>query len=177
MALGSSVIIRSNLGSSAFDALNMGLSDTFGYTPGKWCIICGSVIIIINAILLRKPPNIFSFLTSIIVGVFIDIWLQLIPTPNDLYLVRMSMFFVGIIFNAFGIAYYTKTDVANGPIDQLMILIHEIFHQSYFSSKIIMEVFLIFLAYLFHGTVGIGTFIIMFVSGYFINLFYKLLDK
>lgn len=176
MTLGGSIVIQSDLGSSAFDALNMGLSYTFGYSPGTWCIICGIVITTINGLLQKNTPNIYSLLTSIISGAFIDFWLNIIPMPYS-NINKTFMFLIGILLNSFGIAYYTHTNIANGPIDQFMILIHEIFHQNYFISKILLESFLIVLSYIFHGTLGIGTIIIMLLSGYFINSFYSLLDK
>lgn len=174
MSLGSALIIKSAIGASAFDSFIWGLYSSFGYTPGIWCIIIGIVILCINAILAKNLPNIFSLFTSIIVGFFIDFWLNIISI-NLSY--SIALYITGIILNSFGIALYTYTNIANGPIDQLMILIHKLSHKNLFISKLIMEFVLIILAVCFHGPVGIGTIFIMLLSGYFINHFYNLLDK
>lgn len=72
MAMGTVFLIKVEFGLSAFDGLCQGLSNITAITTGKWCMVLGIIIILINAILSKEKPNIFSFLTSILVGIFID---------------------------------------------------------------------------------------------------------
>lgn len=68
MGCGTVLMLKSDLGVAAFDALCMGMSRIVNFSAGKCCMALGILIIFFNAALEKKIPNIFSFLTSLIVG-------------------------------------------------------------------------------------------------------------
>lgn len=78
MSLGTVFMLKSELGVAAFDALCMGLSKNIHFSTGKCCMGLGILIIFINSIIEKKIPSVFSFLTSLIVGMCIDFWMKLI---------------------------------------------------------------------------------------------------
>ncbi|MFP3338738.1 hypothetical protein R0J91_12205, partial [Micrococcus sp. SIMBA_131] len=53
LTAGITLTIKSDIGAGAWDALNVGLSETIGFTVGSWVIIVGMILIIVNAILMR----------------------------------------------------------------------------------------------------------------------------
>lgn len=114
MGCGTVLMLKSDLGVAAFDALCMGMSRIVNFSAGKCCMALGILMIFLNAILEKKIPNIFSFLTSLIVGMCIDFWMKMIGyNPNE----RVCQFFfliIGILINTFGIALYISAGLSKG---------------------------------------------------------------
>lgn len=54
LTMGVALIIRSNLGASAWDALAVGESQMFHLTVGTFVFINGVILIFINAFLMKK---------------------------------------------------------------------------------------------------------------------------
>ena len=75
LSFGISLMILSNLGAGPWDAMYVGLSENVGLTVGSWVFIVGSLLIIINGVLLRKIPDFLAVITIILIGSFMDFWL------------------------------------------------------------------------------------------------------
>lgn len=75
LTLGISFTIQSNLGTSPFDAVVVGLSKNVGLTVGSWEIIIAFILIICNSFLKRQRPEVLGMLTAFITGIGIDMWL------------------------------------------------------------------------------------------------------
>src|SRR5699024_1919005 len=106
LTLGISLTIRSDLGTSPFDALLVGLSLSVGLTVGSWEIIIAFILIFSNALLTRARPELLGLLTAIITGVFIDMWLFLlnhIVTP-EIWLSKFICFGLGLVIIGLGTA-------------------------------------------------------------------------
>src|SRR3954447_26499573 len=78
MTFGVCLTIKAELGAGAWDALNVALTEWVGLTIGAWVIIEGAVLIIVNALLLKKRPEILSLLTIILVGSSVDFWILIV---------------------------------------------------------------------------------------------------
>ena len=98
MSLGTVLMLKSELGVAAFDALCMGL---------------GILIILINSIIEKRIPSFFSFLTSLIVGMCIDLWMKLIIYIPYTSLWRLFFLIIGMLINTFGIALYISADLGD----------------------------------------------------------------
>lgn len=57
LSLGAVLLAKTGLGISAWDAINFGLSDLFGLTPGTWVSISSLVVLVIAAILQKRMIN------------------------------------------------------------------------------------------------------------------------
>ena len=137
----------------------------------------GILIIFFNAALEKKIPNIFSFLTSLIVGMCIDFWMKMIGyNPNE----RVCQFFfliIGILINTFGIALYISAGLSKGPIDQLMLNISNLLGISIRLGKTYIEIIFLIIALGLKGPIGIGTIVITFVSGALIQKFLYIIKE
>ncbi len=179
VTFGVSLTIRSNLGAGGWDSTAVGLSELSGLTVGNWVYIIGAVIITLNAILTRGKPNVKAFLTIFLMGTMVDVWLLKIltfSTPEHLG-IRFMILLPGIFLIAFGITTYTRGRIANHPIDDLMIILTKITRLSLRSSRLSCEIFSIILALCVGGPVSIGTFIIAFFIGPFIQWLYKPIEN
>lgn len=141
MSLGTVFMLKSELGVAAFDALCMGLSKNIHFSTGKCCMGLGILIIFINSIIEKKIPSVFSFLTSLIVGMCIDFWMKLIIYIPYTSLWRLFFLIIGMLINTFGIALYISAELSKGPIDQLMLNISNLLKTNIWIGKTCMEVF------------------------------------
>jgi uncharacterized membrane protein YczE len=177
LSLGISFTIIANLGTGAWDALHVGLQETFGLTIGTWVIIVGTALIFVNGILFRRRPTFASILTIIIVGVFIDFWLiivfkDIIVAGN--IVTQFIYLGLGIILLPLGIAVYLQGNLAPNPIDQLMLAIQYRFRVNLMVAKTVGELTALIVAWILGGPIGIGTIIITFIIGPLVQLFIPL---
>ncbi|GAA0501405.1 YitT family protein [Salinibacillus aidingensis] len=175
LSLGISLTIKADLGVGAWDALHVGLSKHF-FTVGTWVIITGSILIVVNAILLKQRPVLLSMLTAFVMGVGIDLWLFILPFEPGQIGSKIVVFSIGLIVLAFGVSVYMQAKFAPAPIDHLMIAIHSRFHFKLSVSKTIGEVLALLLALLVRGPIGIGTIFVTFLVGPIIQVFYPKIE-
>ncbi|MED4460968.1 YczE/YyaS/YitT family protein [Metabacillus fastidiosus] len=172
MGLGVALTIKADLGVGAWDALNVGLENTFGLTIGKWVIIVGVVLLFVNAIIVKGRPKFLAAITFVLIGFSIDFWMlqvfdELIPDSLATKFVILSF---GIFMLAMGVAMYLQAEFPVNPIDNLMLSLHERFHFSLMKSRLIGELSALLIAFLLHGPIGIGTIIIALTVGPLIQL-------
>lgn len=179
LSLGVSLIIKANLGAGAWDALNVGLSETVAFTVGTWVIIIGIILIFTNAFLLQMKPDFYALITIVIVGGLIDFWLILIFSGWTLasLTLQVIVFISGLLILSFGIAVYLQAKFAPVPIDNLMIAIQKRTGFSLMVSKTIGELTAMVLAFIFGGPVGLGTIVVTFSIGPLIQMFFPKVEK
>ncbi|WP_191565866.1 YczE/YyaS/YitT family protein [Metabacillus idriensis] len=174
LTLGVSLIIKSGLGASSWDALAVGESNLFGLTVGTCIFINGIALIFINAFLLKKKPEIMAAGSILIIGALIDFWLLVVLkhySPEVLFF-QLTALAAGIISMGVGVAIYLQAKFPASPMDTLMVAIHTRFGLNLRNSRIISEAFALFLAFLFQGAIGIGTFIVTLTLGFVVQYFY-----
>lgn len=178
-ALGIALTIIANLGAGSWSALNVGLSDTIGFTVGSWVIIIGIIIIFINAILLKKRPDFYSLLTILIQGYLIDFWLLVVFREfiTTLLVFKISLLGIGIVLMALGISLYMQSKLGIIPIDRLMVVVQQKFSLNLMKSKTIGELGALVFAYLFNGPIGIGTIFVTILMGPLIQFFFYIFEK
>jgi uncharacterized protein len=76
MTFGVCLTIKADLGAGAWDALNVALTEKIGFTIGTWVMVAGAVLIIVNAFLLKKRPDILAVITFVFIGSLIDFWMK-----------------------------------------------------------------------------------------------------
>jgi len=175
LGLGISFTIKAEVGTGAWDALNVGLTKLIGFTVGTWLMVIGLLLIFINAFISQEKPKFSSMLTPILIGFTVDFWMLfgLIHFHVDGLFFQYIWFFIGVVLIAVGVAMYLQADFAPNPIDNFMISLHKRFGLNLMTAKTIGEVFAFVLALLLQGPIGIGTIIITIIIGPIIQFFYK----
>jgi uncharacterized protein len=183
LTLGISFTILSDLGTSPFDALLVGLSVNVGLTVGSWEIIIALLLICCNSFLKRQRPEILGLLTAFITGIGIDIWLFLLHnliTP-ELWYIKVVCFGIGIVVIGLGTAIYLHTNFAPIPIDRLTLIIQELTRTNILLSRTVIYLVFLMMAIIFNGPVGIGTLLTVCLGGLLLNYFMprtkKVLDR
>ncbi|KIL51818.1 YczE/YyaS/YitT family protein [Jeotgalibacillus soli] len=179
LSFGICMLIFADLGAGPWDAMYVGLSQKMGLTVGTWVFIVGFLLILLNALLLKKKPDFFAVITIFLIGSFIDFWLimvfsELVVTSMA---IRVSMLVSGIFIMAIGISFYLQSNFARNPIDNLMLAVQYRTGKSLSFSKTIMEVTVLVIALIIGGPIGIGTVLVAFGIGPLIQLFYKWVTK
>lgn len=176
MTLGISFTIQSNLGTSPFDALLVGLSVNVGLTVGSWEIIIAFIMIGCNSCLIRERPQVLGLLTAFITGIGIDMWLFLLDqliTP-ELWYNKVLCFGIGLVVTGLGTATYLHTNFAPIPVDQLTLIIQEVTRRTIFFSRTLINLLFLIMAMILNGPIGIGTLLTVCFSGLLLNYFMPL---
>ncbi|WP_101846151.1 YczE/YyaS/YitT family protein [Halobacillus sp. Marseille-P3879] len=171
ISLGVSLTIKAELGAGAWDAVNVGLTETFGLTVGNWVIIIGAVLIVTNALIASERPDLLAIITIIVVGKMIDFWLitAFETMVIDGLIYQILTLISGIFTIAVGVALYLQPKFSLNPIDNFMVALQKRFGFSLTVAKTLTETFAFILALLFGGPIGLGTIIILLCIGPFIQ--------
>ncbi|GAE26716.1 membrane protein [Halalkalibacter wakoensis JCM 9140] len=164
MALGIALMIHANLGGAPWDVLHIGLTKQLGLTVGTWSIIMGFVVLSITAFLMKSWPQIGAFLNMLFLGIFIDLFLWLIPAPATMFW-QYSMMLLGILIIGYGIGIYIAPGCGAGPRDSLMLALQQKTGWKVQHVRVLMEVSVLSIGWLLGGTVFIGTLIFCFGIG------------
>lgn len=178
VSFGVSVTIKADLGAGAWDALNVGLSSTIGFTVGSWVIIVGVILIIINALLLKQRPDYLAVIPIFIMGPFIDFWLIIVfPTwqPEGFFF-QLIILLIGLACLSLGISTYLQAKFPLIPIDNFMVALRLRLPINLGMAKTIGELTALVLALLFKGPIGLGTIIVTFLIGPLIQLAFPKLE-
>ncbi|MEC1627064.1 YitT family protein [Bacillus mojavensis] len=173
LTLGISFTIQSNLGTSPFDAVVVGLSKNVGLTVGSWEIIIAFILIICNSFLKRQRPEVLGMLTAFITGIGIDMWLFLLHnwlTP-DLWYSKVICFGIGLVVIGLGTATYLHTNFAPIPVDRLTFIIKELTRTNIFFSRTCIYLLFLIAAIILNGPVGVGTLLTVCLGGIILNSF------
>ncbi|MBO8155975.1 MAG: YitT family protein [Bacillaceae bacterium] len=169
LAFGIALTIKGKvLGIGPWDVFHYGLYLQFGLTVGSWSIIAGLLIVLFTSLATRSWPKIGTVLNMLLIGMFIDLFLYILPDPEALWL-EIFVFITGIIVLAYGIGIYVAPDLGAGPRDGLMLYITEKTGWKVQWVRNGIEIAVLLLGWLLGGPVGIGTIIIAFFLGTFVG--------
>lgn len=179
LTLGISLTILSDLGTSPFDALLVGLSRKVGLTVGSWEIIIALLLIFCNSFLKRQGPEFLGLVTAFITGFGIDMWLFLLDqmiTPES-WVHKLVCVGIGLIVMGLGTAIYLQTNFAPIPIDRLMLIIQELTKMNLLVSRTFIYLLFLIMAAIFNGPIGIGTIFTVCLGGPILNFFMPYTEK
>lgn len=173
LTVGIALTIQSDLGTSPFDAVLVGLSRNVGLTVGSWEVILALLMIGCNALLQREKPEVLGLVTAVITGIGIDFWLFVLRTflLMDSIQEQALYFGVGLILIGVGTATYLHTNFAPIPVDRLTLILKELTGTNLFVSRTFIYIVFLIIALLLEGPIGIGTILTVCFAGMMLNLF------
>lgn len=179
LTLGISLTIQSDLGTSPFDALLVGLSIKVGLTVGSWEIIIAFIMIFCNALLKRQRPEFLGLLTAFITGIGIDTWLFLLPylINPELWLSKLICLGIALILVGLGTALYLQANFAPIPVDLLMLIIRDLTGMNILLSRTLINLLFLIMAIIFNGPIGIGTLVTVCLGGLILNFFMRFIEN
>lgn len=146
--------VASGLGNDPWDVFHQGLSRRLGLSIGTWIIIAGAVVML-AWIPLRQRPGIGTISNVVLVGLFADLFLWLLPGPGPLT-ARWAYLVAAVLVGGFATGCYIGAGLGPGPRDGLMTGLAARGH----SIRVVrtgIELGVLAAGWLLGGTVGVGT--------------------
>ncbi len=149
------MFIRSGLGLDPWDVFHQGLANRTGLSIGLVVIIV-SFLVLLLWIPLRQMPGFGTLCNAILVGVFADIGLALLPLVSHLAL-QIVLLAGAVLVNAVASACYIGAGFGPGARDGLMTGLARRAGWTVRVSRTLIEVTVLAAGWLLGGSVGVGT--------------------
>lgn len=173
LALGIVLVKQSGLGLDPWGVFHEGMTNLTGLSFGLVIELIGYAILLFSLII-KIYPGIGTITNIFLVGKFCDLLLEsnwFNPTGNEKYL----YFIVGFIVLNFGRSMYISKNLGSGPRDGLFVGVVKFTKIDVKYVKPGIELIVFTLGVIYGGTFGVGTLLLMFLSGYFVEFFFKVL--
>lgn len=175
-ALGLSLMIRANLGLSAWDVLHDALRSITPLTFGQ-VIVAVSIIVLVAGIALGVRPGVGTVANAVLVGLFTDAILET-PILEDMASAsltpRIIVMVAGIWGIALGSALYISANLGAGPRDGLMLGVALRTGRSAGVARTVIEATVLVVGFIFGGSAGLGTAAFVILIGPAIDISFRL---
>jgi uncharacterized membrane protein YczE len=157
------LVVRAGLGLAPWDVFHQGVSERIGVSLGT-VIVATSFVVLLLWIPLRERPGVGTIGNAILVGVWVDITMAVIPEIDGALLGRIGLLLLGVSINGLATGLYIGAGMGSGPRDGLMTGIASRGH----SIRVVrtsIEAIVLITGFALGGTVGIGTLLYAFAIG------------
>ncbi len=158
------LMIRGNLGTSAWAVLEVALAQRIGITIGTMTVLMG-FLVLTGAILMREKMGWGTLANILSIGPWEDMWLSIIPSVENNLPLQIGMLLLAIFLMGLASAIYIGVDAGAGPRDSMMLAIKRTTGISIRAARAIIEVTVVTIGWLLGGPVGIGTLAYAFFVG------------
>ena len=162
------MFIRAGLGLDPWDVFHQGLSNRTGLSIGL-VVIAVSFLVLLLWIPLRQMPGFGTLCNAILVGVFADIGLWLLPPVSHLAL-QIVLLAGAVLVNAVASACYIGAGFGPGARDGLMTGLARRTGWSVRLSRTLIEVTVLAAGWLLGGSVGVGTVVYALAIGPLVHI-------
>ncbi|WP_143590401.1 YczE/YyaS/YitT family protein [Thermoactinospora rubra] len=160
--------ISSALGGAPWDVFHQGLSIRLGLSVGTWIIIVGALVMLLW-IPLRQRPGLGTISNVLLVGLFADATLWLLPDPGH-WAVAALYLAAAVVTVGFATVLYIGAGLGPGPRDGLMTGLVRL-GLSVRLARFLIEAGVLALGWLLGGKAGIGTLVFAVAIGPITHLF------
>ena len=176
--IGIAMMVHASIGVAPWDVLAQGISKQTGISFGQ-ATIAVSVMVLLSWIPLRVKPGIGSILNGLLLGVYADLMLPLMPNLSS-YLEQLGLFLLGLLVISFATGMYISCNMGKGPRDGLNTGLAQKLKLPFWQARSIVEVAVVSVGFAMGGQVREGTLIFAISIGYLNQLglrLFKLVDK
>lgn len=166
--------INANLGLSPWEIFHQGLSKLTGITMGQASIIVGLLVVILDWVL-GERIGIGTVCNMLFVGIFMDFLMlnNLVPVFQS-FIANIIMLLIGILIIGFSTYFYMSAGLGSGPRDGIMVALTKKTHKSVRFVRNSIEFTVAVVGSLLGGTIGLGTLLMVFGGGYFVQFAFKI---
>ena len=164
------LLVRAGLGLFPWDVLHQGVARASGLPLGV-VVILASVVVLALWIPLRQRPGLGTVANVVLVGVFVDLTLMVLPTVEPLPW-RVVLLVAGVVVNAAATGLYIGAGYGPGPRDGLMTGLAARGHPVWI-VRTLLELTALACGAALGGDVGIGTAVFAFGIGPLGHLFLR----
>jgi len=169
------LMIRANLGTSAWAVLEVALAQKFHITIGTMTVIMG-FLVLSGAVIMREKLGWGTLGNILSIGPWEDMWLSIIPSIRDNLPLQIGMLSLAIFLMGLASAIYIGVDAGAGPRDSLMLAIKRTTGVSIRVARGCIEVTVVTIGWLLGGPAGIGTLIYALLVGPAIQWGFKIFN-
>ena len=172
--LAAALQLRSGLGLDPWDVFHQGIAKHTGLAIGTIVVIVGAAVLLLW-IPLRQWPGIGTISNAVLIGVVMNLALQVLPTPHALGL-RAAELVAAIVLCGIATGMYIGASFGPGPRDGLMTGLARRTGRSIRLTRTLIELTVLSAGWLLGGTVGIGTVAYALAIGPLAQLFLRVFD-
>ncbi|MEJ5223951.1 MAG: hypothetical protein WHV44_05795 [Anaerolineales bacterium] len=169
------LMVRANLGTSAWAVLEVALARLTGLSIGVMSIIVG-LAVLVGALILQEKIGWGTLGNILFIGPWIDLTLWLIPPVENNPALQTGMLLSAIFLMGLASALYIGVDAGAGPRDSLMLAIRRTTGLSLRMARGSLEITVVLLGWLLGGPAGIGTLIFAVLIGPSVQWWFKHLN-
>ena len=169
------LMIRANLGTSAWAVLEVALAQKLHVTIGTMTVIMG-FLVLSGAVIMREKLGWGTLGNILSIGPWEDLWLSIIPSIKDNLPLQIGMLLVAIFLMGLASAIYIGVDAGAGPRDSMMLAIKRTTGVSIRVARGCIEVTVVTIGWLLGGPAGIGTLIYALLVGPAIQWGFKIFN-
>jgi uncharacterized membrane protein YczE len=158
------LMIRGNLGTSAWAVLEVALAPKLHISIGTMTVVMGFMVLS-GALILREKLGWGTLANILSIGPWEDMWLSIIPSIKGNLPLQTSMLFFAIFLMGLASAIYIGVDAGAGPRDSLMLAIKRTTGISIRAARAAIEVTVVTIGWLLGGPAGIGTLVFALLVG------------
>ena len=162
------MFIRAGLGLDPWDVFHQGVAGKIGWSIGTVVVVV-SFLVLLLWIPVRQMPGFGTLANAVLVGVFADIGLALIPAFSDLG-GQIAMLAGAVVLNGIASACYIGARLGPGARDGLMTGLARRTGWSVRLSRTLIEVVVLGVGWLLGGSVGVGTVVYALAIGPVVQL-------
>lgn len=170
---GSALQVQANLGLSPWEVLHQGIAARTPLTIGLASIAVGLLVLLLW-IPLRQRLGVGTVANAVLIGVFIDLVIFLVPAP-EMLAARWLLLVTGILLVGIGSGFYIGVHLGPGPRDGLMTGIARR-GPSIRVARTGVEGTALVVGWLLGGTVGVGTVLFSLTIGPVVQFFLPKLE-
>lgn len=168
-----SMMLRGQLGTAPWDVLGQGASRVVGWSFGLTTILI-SIGVLLLWIPLKQRPGWGTVANTLLVGVFADVGLAILPKPDDLVW-QILLFTGGLFLLALATALYIGAGMGPGPRDGLMTGLVRVTGKPVWLIRSGLELTVVVAGWALGGLAGIGTVVFALAIGPLIQLAVRIL--
>jgi uncharacterized membrane protein YczE len=170
--LGVAMTVHAGLGVAPWDVFAQGISVQTGLSFGVSTVVV-SALVLMAWIPLKVKPGIGTVANAILIGLFADVWLAVLP-ETSIYWQRLLIFLLGVVIVAIATGLYISSALGSGPRDGLMQGTANALDRPFWLVRTGYEGTVLTLGFLMGGQVREGTLIFALSIGYLVQLSMKL---
>jgi uncharacterized membrane protein YczE len=169
--LGVAMTVKASLGIAPWDVFAQGISVQTGLSFGVSTVVV-SGLVLLAWIPLKVKPGIGTVANAVLIGLFADFWLVLLPNFSA-YWQQLVMFLVGVVIVAIATGLYISSSLGSGPRDGLMQGTANALDKPFWLVRTGYESTVLSIGWLMGGQVREGTLIFALSIGYLVQLSLK----
>lgn len=150
------LMIRGNIGTSAWAVLEVALAQRIGISIGTMTVLMG-FLVLSGALIMREKLGWGTLANILSIGPWEDFWLSFMPSVTTNLPLQIGMLLLAIFLMGLASAIYIGVDAGAGPRDSMMLAIKRTTGISIRAARAIIEVTVVTLGWFLGGPAGFGT--------------------